>query len=142
MKTSKVTIVMRTVLGLMFIVGPLTTALRLAPQPPLPAGAAAFTGALARTGYFLPMLWTVEIAAGALLISGFATPLALVILAPIIVNIATFHLFLAPSGVAAAIMISALELTLAWRQRTAFRSLFVTRRQIAADSARTPMRAA
>ena len=142
MKTSKTTIAMRTVLGLIFIVGPLTTALHLAPQPALPAEAAAFTSALARSGYFLPMLWTMEIATGALLISGYATPLALVVLAPVVVNIAAFHLFLAPRGIVAALMITALELSLAWRCRAAFWTLFVAPKSVAAESSRTAMQAA
>lgn len=68
MKTRKLTVLLRSVLGVIFIAGPLASALHLAPEPVLPPGAAAFTGALARTGYMLPLLWGTEIAAGVLLL--------------------------------------------------------------------------
>jgi hypothetical protein len=124
MSKSKPTIVLRSILGLIFVAGPLATALHLAPEPALPTGAAAFTGALAQSGYMIPLLWGTEIAAGVLLLSGFATPFALVLLAPVIVNIDAFHVFLAPGGIPLAIVVSALEAFLAWRYREAFRPLF------------------
>lgn len=124
MKTSKPTVVIRLVLGLLFVAGPLCTALHLVPEPALPRPAAAFTEALAATHYMLPLLWSIEIGSGLLLLSGFMVPLALVMLTPVIVNIAAFHLFLAPSGISAAIVVGTLELFLAWRYRRAFAPLF------------------
>jgi uncharacterized membrane protein YphA (DoxX/SURF4 family) len=124
MKTSRLTIVLRSVLGLIFVAGPLAAALHLAPEPELPPGAAAFMGALAATGYMLPLLWTTEIAGGVLLLSGLLVPFALVMLAPVIVNIVAFHLFLAPAAIPPAIVVSALEIYMAWQYRAAFRPLF------------------
>jgi uncharacterized membrane protein YphA (DoxX/SURF4 family) len=128
MKTGKLTVVLRTVLGLIFVAGPLATALHLIPDPAMPPNGAAFIAALASTGYMLPLLWTTEIAAGILLLTGLFTPFALLLLAPVIVNIAAFHLFLAPSGMPPAIVVTALEASLAWRYREAFRPLFKTAR--------------
>jgi hypothetical protein len=51
-------------------------------------------------------------------------PLALVVIAPVIVNIFAFHAVLAPSGIAIAAVIVALEVTLAWLYRDAYRPLF------------------
>jgi hypothetical protein len=51
-------------------------------------------------------------------------PLALVLLAPVIVNIVAFHLFLAPAAMPPAIVVSALEIYTAWQYRAAFRPLF------------------
>lgn len=123
MKTDKITVVLRSVLGFIFVAGPLVTALHLAPEPAMPPMASAFLAALAATGYMLPLLWTTEIAAGGLLLSGLMVPLALVLLAPVIVNIAAFHVFLDPPGLPPAIMVSVLELSVAWRYRQAFGSL-------------------
>ncbi len=128
MKTSKITVVLRSILGLIFVAGPLASALHLIPDPAMPPGGAAFTAALAKTDYMLPLLWSTEIAAGVLLLSGLSTPFALVILAPVIVNIVAFHVFLVPSGMPPAILVSALEVSLAWRYRGAFRPLFKTAR--------------
>ena len=136
MKSSKITVVLRSVLGFIFVAAPLATAFHLAPQPKLPPAATAFVGALAGTGYMLPLLWSTEIAAGILLLSGVMVPLAIVMLAPVIVNIAAFHLFLNPGGFMPAIMVSALELSVAWRYRRSFEPLFSTNHSVqAADAA-------
>jgi putative oxidoreductase len=79
---------------------------------------------LAGAGYFFPLLKVTEIVAGALLLAGVIVPFALTLLAPIIVNIAAFHLLLAPGNYAVVALILTLELYLAWVHRAAFRSLF------------------
>ena len=123
MKTDKITVVLRSALGLIFLAGPIARALHLAPEPAFPPMAKAFMGALADSGYMLPLLWSVHVAAAILLLSGFMVPLALVLLAPLIVNIDAFHLFLDPHGLPPAIMVTVLELSLAWRYRRAFAPL-------------------
>jgi uncharacterized membrane protein YphA (DoxX/SURF4 family) len=128
MKNTRLTIVLRVLLGLIFVAGPLATALHLIPDPAMPPKGAAFAAALAQTGYMLPLLWNTEIAAGVLLLSGLFVPVALLMLAPVIVNIAAFHLFLVPSGMPTAIVVTALEVSLAWRYREAYRPLFKTAR--------------
>ena len=64
-----------------------------------------------------------QVIGGALLLSNRFVPLALALLAPVIVNIVAFHAFLAPSGVAIALVVLALELYLAWTYRAAFRPM-------------------
>jgi hypothetical protein len=54
-------------------------------------------------------------------------PLALTVLAPVIVNIVAFHLFLAPSGLPLAILVVALEVFLAWSYRSSFRAVLRVR---------------
>ena len=55
-----------------------------------------FWGGLVSSGYFLPVLATTQTMAGFLLLTGFAAPLALVILAPITLQIFLFRVFLTP----------------------------------------------
>lgn len=50
-------------------------------------------------------------------------PLALIVLAPAIVNIVTIHPFLDPSGLLVTAVVVALEVFLAWSHRGAFRPL-------------------
>ena len=57
---------------------------------------------------------------------GIAVPFALVILAPVVVNIFCFHLFLSPDLLVMAIVVAAIELFLAWYYRAAFMPLFST----------------
>src|SRR4051812_10808928 len=114
----------RLLLGLIFVVFGLNGLLHFLPTPPMPAAAGTFVGGLASSGYFFPLLKVTEIVAGALLLAGVLIPFALVLLAPIIVNITAFHLVLAPGnyGVVAAILAS--EIYLAWTRRAAFAPLF------------------
>jgi len=122
MKTALV--IARTLLGIIFVVFGLNGFLHFLPQPEMPQAAIAFFGALAATGFMLPTLFAAQVVGGALLLLGMV-PLALVILAPVIVHIVEFHVFLAPGGLGLAIIVAALALFLAWSHRAAYRSLFV-----------------
>jgi len=117
----------RLFLGLVFTVFGLNFFLHFLPTPPPPPGAAAFAGALFGSGYFFPLLKTIEVGAGLLLLGGRFVTLALAVLAPIVVNIVGFHLFLAPSGIALALAVPAAELYLAWTYRTAFAPMLKAR---------------
>jgi uncharacterized membrane protein YphA (DoxX/SURF4 family) len=115
--------VARIILGLAFFVFGLNGFLHFMPMPPMPDAASAFMGALAETGYFFPLLKTTETVAGALLLSGRLVPLALTLLAPVVVNIVAFHVALAPSGVAMPLVLAVLGIYLAWAYRDAFRGV-------------------
>jgi uncharacterized membrane protein YphA (DoxX/SURF4 family) len=127
MKVSRATLILRSILGLIFLVFGLNHFLVFFQPPPMQGPAGAFVGALAASGYMLPLLCGVEALAGAMLLAGMLAPLALVMLAPIIVNIVAFHVFLAPSGLPAAAVVAVLELILAWQYRGAFSPLFATK---------------
>ena len=74
-------------------------------------------------GYMLPLIAGTQALAGAMLLANRFVALALVLLAPVIVNIVAFHLFLAPSGRAIAFAVLALEVFLAWVHRAAFQGV-------------------
>ena len=116
-------IALRIVLGLVFTGAGITGLLQLAPPPELSGPAAAFMGGLAATGYFFPLLKGVELGAGLLLLSGRFVPLALTLLAPIVVNIAAFHFLLAPQGAPMAAFVLLAEIGLVWLYRDAFAPL-------------------
>ncbi|HEX7839818.1 MAG TPA: hypothetical protein VF469_20220 [Kofleriaceae bacterium] len=119
----------RILLGLVFFVFGLDGFFHFVPQPAAPPneGAMSFGLALLKTGYMFPLIKGTETAVGALLLANRLVPLALVLIAPVIVNIFAFHAFLEPSGIVIAVAIVALEVTLAWVHREAFRPLFVAR---------------
>lgn len=77
--------------------------------------------------YLLTLVKLTEVVAGALLLSNRFVPLALVIVAPLLVNIAAFHLFYAPSGLGVAAVLLGAELSLAWKHRSAFAPMLVAR---------------
>jgi len=124
MTSKRLATIARVLLGLMFIAGSLATAFHLVLEPVLPPRAGAFMRALAVSGYMLPLLWSSEIGAGILVLSPVLTLLGLVLLAPILLNIAASHLCLAPANATPAIVACALELLLAWRYRAAYAPLF------------------
>jgi len=110
----------RLFLGLVFTVFGLNFFLHFLPTPPEPPRALAFAGALFGSGYLFPLLKSIEVGAGLLLLSGLFVPLTLALLAPVIVNIVAFHLFLAPAGLPLPLAILAAEIYLAWTYRAAF----------------------
>ena len=131
MRTSAATVIFRTLFGLAFLVFGMNKFLHFIPNPQEPPAAMDFFGALFRTGYFLPLLAATEIVSGALLLSGIFAPFALVLIAPVIVNIFMFHVFLAPSGLPMAVIFVALELALAWQYRWAYAPMFYGNRSAA-----------
>ncbi len=112
--------VARVLLALPFLVFGLEYFLKfMPPQPPPPEAAMPFIIGLGAAGYLMPLMKIVEIAAAVALLSNRFVPLALTLLAPIIVNIVGFHFVLAPSyGLPLTLL--ALELYLAWSYRAAF----------------------
>jgi uncharacterized membrane protein YphA (DoxX/SURF4 family) len=124
----------RLTLGLIFTVFGLNGFLHVIPQPPTTAEAGASGAALAATGYMFPLIKVTEIIAGVLLLAGRAVPFALTLLAPVVVNIVAFHLFLDPAGSAIGLLTLALGLYLAWTERAAYAPLFSSAKSGARDS--------
>jgi uncharacterized membrane protein YphA (DoxX/SURF4 family) len=119
----------RILMGLLFFVTGLNGFLNFIPQPkePMPQAAADFAGALMKSGYLFRLVMATQLLSGVLLLINRFVPLALALLAPVVVNIVAFHVFLAPSGLGLAIFVLALELYLAWAYRRAYRSMLVLR---------------
>jgi uncharacterized membrane protein YphA (DoxX/SURF4 family) len=125
----------RLFLGLVFTVFGLNFFLHFLPMPPAPPKAAAFAGALFASGYLFQLLKATEVVAGLLLLSNRFVPLALAVLAPIIVNIVGFHLFLEPSGLAIPLAVLVAEITLARTYRAAFAPMLRARTPLAEQPA-------
>lgn len=121
--------VARVLLGLIFFVFGLGALLNLFPAPPpeaLPPKLVAFDAGL-RSSYLFELIKGTEAAMGLLLLLNRFVPLALVVLAPIVLNIVLVHVLLAPSGLFMAALVLGLELYLAWVHRRAFAPLLVSR---------------
>jgi hypothetical protein len=122
MRTSNLSLasIARILLGLGFVVFATNYFIPFLPaQDPPPAEALPFLGAFVTSG-FLTLVKVVELGAGLLLLANRFVPLALALLAPVIVGITAFHLLLAPAGIGIALGFLALELFLAWSYRGAF----------------------
>nr|AYM53801.1 membrane protein [Cystobacter sp.] len=112
--------VARVVLGLPFLLAGLSHFVDfMPPQPPPPKEALPYIEGLLASGYTMHMVKAIEVVAALALLSNRFVPLALTLLAPIIINIAAFHFVLAPSY-PMPIMFIVLSLYLAWSYRAAF----------------------
>ena len=96
------------------------------PMEPPPAGSMAMTffaglGAI-KIMYAVKI---VELTAGLLLLSGIFVPFALTLLAPILITVFMFHIFLDPGDLAMIVFLLILEIPLAWFYRSSFKHLFI-----------------
>jgi putative oxidoreductase len=118
-----VTTIARYLLALIFTVFGLNGFLNFIPPQPIPPAALQFAGAMMQSHYIL-VVFVLEIAGGLLLLANRYVPLALTILAPVIVNIVLFHLFMAPAGLPLAFIVSLLWIVEAYSVRDAFSGIF------------------
>ena len=117
-------IIVRTLMGLLFLFASSVYFLNLIEPPPLPDGPMkSFSEGLAASGYFMTLLKVTELVCSFLLLSGRFVPLALVMLAPIVINIFMVHLLLDRQGLPIAIFVVLAEIFLAYYYRDAFRPL-------------------
>ena len=121
---SKVTLALRIILGLILIIFGANKFLGFMPSPELPEAAGNFMGALANTGYMFPLIGAVEVIVGLLLILNKWVPFALILLAPVAVNMVLFHLKLAPAGIAPAALVTILNAVLIYVNWDKFKQLF------------------
>ncbi len=117
----------RILLGFMFTVFGLNGFFHFIPQPP-PANPLAiqYMTVLATSHYFV-VVFLVQVVAGVLLLSGRFIPLALAMLAPVLVNILLYHSLMDPSGLPVAGFATILWIVIFVRFRAAFNGLFQSR---------------
>lgn len=105
MKT--LTLIVRLLLAIVYLVFSLNAFFNFFDMPPIPEKAAAFIGALYASGYAMYTVKFFEIITAVFLLLNRFTPLALVVLFPISLNIFLFGLFLNPSGLPIGIFVLA-----------------------------------
>jgi putative oxidoreductase len=116
---------LRIVLGLLMLAGAATHVFNVKEGA---MANSAFITALVNTGYVWPILGMTELLAGIAILAGRFVPLALIVLAPVTLNILLFHLANAtPDGIVIALAIILPHLGLAYLYRGAFAALFRSR---------------
>ncbi|MBL8952162.1 MAG: DoxX family protein [Myxococcaceae bacterium] len=98
-----------------------------APTEPMAPAVEAFTGGLMAAGYMFPLIKGTELVAALLLLANRFVALALVLLAPVVVNIVAFHAVHAREGLAMSLVVAALNMGLAIAHRAAYRSMLEVR---------------
>jgi putative oxidoreductase len=123
MKT-KIEMGVRYLLALVLLVFGINKFVSFLPMPAPPEDGGAFLGALGSSGYVFPALGIVYLLSAVLLIANRAVGFALVLLAPMTVNIILYHLRFDPAGIGAGGLLAILNIGLAWMHRDKFVSLF------------------
>ncbi len=120
-------LISRFLLGLMFLVFGLNGLFPFLPQGPMPTGPAGqFLGVLMSTHYILGPC-AIMIVSGALFLANRFVPLALVLIAPVIVNILLFHVTMYPAGIVPGALATLFWFVVAVRERSAFAGLLRSR---------------
>lgn len=114
----------RYLLGVILVVFGLNGFINFLPPPEFGPAANDFIGALIGSGYLWTLEKAVEVLVGVLLLSNRYVPLALVVLAPITINILAFHLFLDIASIPPGLLVAILNFYLAWVYRDAYAPLF------------------
>jgi putative oxidoreductase len=117
-------IVARYLLGLMFTVFGLNGFLHFIPQPPLANPLTIQFLVAVSASHFAAFFFAVQVLGGLLLLSGFFVPLALTLLAAELYNILAFHITLAPSTAAPAIVACVLWVLVFVPHRESFKGIF------------------
>jgi putative oxidoreductase len=123
-----VTIVARVLLGLMFTVFGANGFLFFIPAPPIPGLAGEFMRVVF-TSHYLWLISGVQLIAGVLLLIDRYVPIALIMLAAMLVNIWTFHITISQSGYGMPIVPTVLWLIVAVSERRAFAPLLAAKTQ-------------
>lgn len=108
----KATLIARLLYGLIFVASGIT--FFLITPPPQEGAMATFMAGMQATGYFLVFLKVTEIVCGLMLLAGMFVPLALVVLAPIVLNIFLVHAFMAPEGLVVAVVLGVFQIYLSF----------------------------
>jgi putative oxidoreductase len=126
MRTASV--IARYLAGAIFLVMGLNGFLNFIPLPPPGGVAGQFMGAL-YVSHYLWVIFAFQVIGGLLLLANRYVPLAAAVLAPVIVNILTFHVLMAPSGLPLALFVVLLWVAIFIEVRPAFSGLFQSRWQ-------------
>ena len=117
----------RYLLGLMFTVFGLNGFFHFIPQPPPTSPLALQYMTVMSASHYFALIFVIQLVAGLLLLANLFLPLALVLLAPILVNILMFHMLMEPSGIGPGLLATILWIVVFLSVRSAFSGLFEAR---------------
>ncbi len=122
-----VVIIVRTLIGLMFLFSSLTYFLNLVPQAELTGNAKTFMDGLTASGYLMPLVKVFELLCGLAFVSGRFVSLAVILIFPIALNILLINVFLMPRGLPIVIPLFLGILFLAYSHRENYKPLLAAK---------------
>ena len=120
-------IIVRILVGLMFLFSSVVVLFKLVPQPQLKGDIKVFMDGVNASVYLMPLIKVTELVCAIALITGRFVTLALVVLFPIMINIVLFHAFLGPENLPIVIALLLGILFLAYAYRKNYISLFTVK---------------
>jgi putative oxidoreductase len=121
---STFTTILRMLLGVSLLIFGMNKFIAFIPIFDMAPAAANFMESLNSTGYVLYVVASLELLIGGLLLFKKWVPFALILLAPIVVNILLFHLFLDVSGMLVAVLMLVITGVLIYKYWKSYSSLF------------------
>ncbi len=121
------TIVVRLLLGGMFVFFSVLVLFKLGPEPTPEGDLGTFFEGMKASGYLLTLVKVTELVCGIAFLVGRFVPLATVVIFPVSLNILLTHLFVAPEGMPIAIFVMGANLFLAFRYKDHYRPLLQVR---------------
>ena len=119
-----VTIVVRTLMGLLFLFASISFFLKLVPEPVTTGDFKAFQIGLVASAYLIPLAKSIELLCGLAYISGRFVTLANIVLLPVSLNILLINFFLTPDSLPIAVFIFLGNLFLIFRYWKNYKSVF------------------
>lgn len=120
-------IIIRVLVGLMFLFASITYFLNLAPPPEFGGNTKTFFDGITASGYILPVVKVFELLCGLAFLVGRFVPLAVVLIFPIALNILLINAIHTPSGLPIAIPLFLGILFLAYGEREKYAPLFTSK---------------
>lgn len=117
-------IVVRSLMGALFLFGSITFLFKLITPPETTGAMKVFNDGLAASGYLMNLVKITELICGLLFISGRFVPLASILISPVIVNIFFVHVFLDPQNLPVAIVLILMNSFLAYTNWDKYKPLF------------------
>ncbi len=109
-----VAIIVRVLMGLLFLFASISVLFNLVQQPELTGKTKIFMDGVNASGYLLTLIKVTELLCGIAFVTGRFVPLASVVIAPVIINILLFHIFVDTSGLIVGVLLTAGNIFLAY----------------------------
>lgn len=114
----------RILLGAVFVFFGSNILFQFLKNPPMPPGPLADFSKALFTTHYIQFVGVIQVVSGILFLFNRFVPLALTMIAPVIVNILLTHALMNPSGIVPGLVVTLCWFVVFYRDRSAFRGLF------------------
>jgi uncharacterized membrane protein YphA (DoxX/SURF4 family) len=114
-------------MGLLFLFASISVLFNLIPQPELTGRMKVFMEGVNASGYLLTLIKVTELVCGLAFVTGYFVPLATVVIAPVIVNIFLYHVFVDTTGLPVAVFLVLANSFLAYAYREKYKPLLAVK---------------